>query len=45
MIVELIVPWDTSTNLEVATTKKAERYKELTTTIQGNVFRCSNIPL
>ena len=44
-LIELTVPWDTSTNLQAATTRKAERYRELTTTIQGNGFKCHNIPL
>ena len=44
-LVELTVPWDTSANIEAATSRKAERYKELTTNIQGNGFKCLNIPL
>ena len=44
-LVELTVPWDTSTNMTAAQNRKTERYKELTTTIQGNGFKCSNIPL
>ena len=44
-LVELTVPWDTTANIEAATSRKAERYKELTTTIQGNGFKCDNIPL
>ena len=35
-----MVPWDTPANIEAAT-----RYKELTNTIQGNGFKCHNIPL
>ena len=44
-LIELTVPWDTSANMQAATTRKAERYKELTFTIQGNGFKCLNIPL
>ena len=43
-LIELTVPWDTSANMQAATTRKAERYKELTITIQGNGFKCLNIP-
>ena len=44
-LVELTVPWDTTTNMTAAQNRKTERYKELTTTIAGNGFRCYNIPL
>ena len=44
-LVELMVHWNTSARIEAATSRKAERYKELTTTIQGNDFKCLNIPL
>ena len=44
-LVELMVHWNTSANIETATSRKAEMYKELTTTIQGNDFKCLNIPL
>ena len=44
-LIELTVPWDTSANMQAATTRKAERYKELTITIQGNGFKCANIPI
>ena len=44
-LIELTVPWDTSDNMQAATTRKAERYKELTITIQGNGFKCANIPI
>ena len=44
-LVELTVPWDTNTNMTAALTRKTERYMELTTTIQGNGFKCLNIPL
>ena len=44
-LVELTVPWDTATNMTAAQTRKTERYKELTTTIAGNGFKCQNIPL
>ena len=44
-LIELTVPWDTSTNLQAATTRKAERYNELKITIQGKGFKCANIPI
>ena len=44
-LVELTLSWDTPENLDAAAARKAERYKELTTTIQGNGFKCHNIPL
>ena len=44
-LVELTVPWDTKANMEAAFKRKTDRYKELTTTIQGNGFKCFNIPL
>ena len=44
-LVELTVPWDTTANMAAAMTRKTERYNELTTTIQGNGFKCLNIPL
>lgn len=44
-LVELTVPWDTSTNMEAALKRKTERYQDLTTVIQGNGFKCHNIPL
>ena len=44
-LVELTVPWDTTANMTAAQSRKTERYKELTTTIAGNGFRCFNIPL
>ena len=44
-IIELTVPWDTTANMTAALQRKTKRYKELTTTIQGNGFKCSNIPL
>ena len=44
-LVELTLPWDTPENLDAAAARKAERYKELTTNIQGNGFKCLNIPL
>ena len=40
-----MVHWNTSANIEAATSRKAEMYKEFTTTIQGNDFKCLNIPL
>ena len=43
--VELTVPWDTSTDMEAALKKKTERYQDLTTAIQGNGFKCHNVPL
>ena len=44
-LVELMVHWNKSANIEAATSRKAEMYKEPTTTIQGNDFKCLNIPL
>ena len=44
-LVELMVHWNTSANIEAATSRKVEMCKELTTTIQGNDFKCLNIPL
>ena len=44
-LVELTVPWDTTTNMTAAQNRETERYNELTTTIAGNGFRCYNIPL
>ena len=44
-LVELTVPWDTTANMAAAMTRKTERYNELTTNIQGNGFKCFNIPL
>ena len=44
-LVELTVPWDTSTNMAAALQRKTERYQDLTTEIQGNGFKCFNIPL
>ena len=44
-LVELTVPWDTSTNMAAAMQRKTDRYEELTTPIKGNGFKCHNIPL
>ena len=44
-LVELTLSWDTPENLDAAAARKAERYKELTTTFQWNGFKCLNIPL
>ena len=44
-LVELTVPWDTSTNMAAALQRKTERYQDLTTEIQGNGFKCHIIPL
>ena len=44
-LIELTVPWDTTANMTAALQRKTERYKELTTNIQGNGFKCFNIPL
>ena len=44
-LVELTVPWDTTANMTAALKRKTERYEELATTIQGNGFKCLNIPL
>ena len=42
---ELTVPWDTSANMAAALQRKTERYEDLANEIQGNGFKCSNIPL
>ena len=42
---ELTVPWDTKSNMTAALQRKTERYENLATEIEGNGFRCSNIPL
>ena len=42
---ELTVPWDTSTNMAAALKRKTERYEDLAAEINGNGFKCSNIPL
>ena len=44
-LVELTVPWDTSTNMAAALKRKTERYEDLAAEINGNGFKCSNIPL
>ena len=44
-LVELTVPWDTSANMAAALQRKTERYNDLANEIQGNGFKCSNIPL
>ena len=44
-LVELTVLWDTSTNMAAALQRKTERYQDLATEIQGNGFKCNNIPL
>ena len=44
-LVELTVPWDTTSNMTAALQRKTERYENLATEIKGNGFRCSNIPL
>ena len=44
-LIELTVPWDTTANMTAALQRKTERYKELTTNIQGNGFKCFNIAL
>ena len=44
-LVELTVPRDTAANMKAALKRKTERYEELATTIQGNGFKCLNIPL
>ena len=43
--IELTVPWDTLSNMAAALQRKTERYKDLACEIEGNGFRCSNIPL
>ena len=45
IMVELTVPWDSSANLGSALQRKTERYSDLQTTIEGNGFKCSNLPL
>ena len=45
MLVELTVPWDSSANMGAALQRKTERYSDLKTTIEGNGFKCSNLPL
>ena len=45
IMVELTVPWDSSANLGSALQRKSERYSDLQTTIEGNGFKCSNLPL
>ena len=44
-LVELTVPWDTSSNMAAAFQRKTERYQDLATEIQGNGYKCFNIPL
>ena len=36
-LIELTVPWDTTTNMTAAQNRKTERYKDLTTIIVGGV--------
>ena len=44
-LVELTVPWDSSANMGAALQRKTERYNDLKITIEGNGFKCSNLPL
>ena len=44
-LVELTVPWDSSANMGAALQRKTDRYNDLKTTIEGNGFKCSNLPL
>ena len=44
-LVELTVPWDTSTNMAAALKRKTERYEDLAAEINGNGYKCFNIPL
>ena len=44
-LVELTVPWDSVAGMEKAKKRKDDRYDKLTTDIEGNGFRCQNIPL
>ena len=42
---ELTIPWDTTNNMASALQRKTTRYENLVAEIQGNGFKCSNIPL
>ena len=44
-LVELTVPWDTSNNMASALQRKTTRYENLVAEIEGNGYKCSNIPL
>ena len=44
-LIELTVPWDTTTNMASALQRKATRYEILVAEINGNGYKCSNIPL
>ena len=45
ILVELTIPWDTSANMGAALQRKTARYEDLQTSIEGNGFKCSNLPL
>ena len=45
VLVELTVPWDTSNNMASALQRKTTRYENLVAEIEGNGYKCSNIPL
>ena len=44
-LVELTVPWDSSSGMENARKRKDDRYEKLTSDIEEQGFRCFNIPL
>ena len=44
-LVELTVPWDSSSGMESARLRKDERYEKLTSDIEEQGFKCHNIPL
>ena len=44
-LIELTVPWDSSSGLEKARLRKDERYEKLTEDIEEKGFKCHNIPL
>ena len=44
-LVELTVPWDSASGMEKARIRKDDRYDKLKTDIEGNGFKCHNIPL
>ena len=44
-LIELTVPWDTTNNMASALQRKTTRYENLVAEINGNGYKCSNIPL
>ena len=44
-LLELTLPWDSSSGMEKARIRKDERYEKLTSDIEEQGFRCFNIPL